>query len=148
MWTKHPFLMISLFGLGIGLLGPVIGLSVVLSRPPDGAISLPKCSTSSISPSDPSVTLMASLPQPMATFLVGHHLLVLVPKGVGYLHIANDNVLRSECSVVLANHSTEVVVTALASGQSNIGAEPTVRLQAEIPAFGAHVIVRRVPRSR
>jgi len=146
--TKHRLFTVSLFGLAIGLVGLVIGLSVVLSHPSDGAISFPGCSTSSISPSDPSVTLTASLPEPTATVLVGHHLLVFVPKSVGYLHIAKDNVLRSECSVVLANQSTEVVVRAIAPGESNIGAEPTVRLQAEIPAFGAQVMVRGDPQSR
>jgi hypothetical protein len=144
MSTKRSVLTLSLFGPLIVLLGLIIGLDAVRSHPTDGAISLPKCSQSSMSPSDPSMTLTASLPQPMATVLVGHHLVVVVPRGVGFFHIVNDKALRSVCASVLPDHSTEVVVTAVASGESNIGGEAAgLGGHVAVPYFGARVEVRR-----
>ncbi len=133
------------FGPLIVLLGLIVGLSLVPPHPLDGAISFPRCSASATSLGGTSVTLTASLPQPRATVLVGHHLLVLVPHGVGFFHIVNDKALHSVCASVLTDHDTEVVVTALAPGQSNIGAESTVVPGPAMGAvFGAHVEVSKV----
>ncbi len=105
-------------------------------------------STSSISLGDPSVTMTSSLQQPVATVLVGHHLVVVVPHGVRFFHIVNDKVLRSVCASVLPHDSTEVVVQALASGQSDLGGADTgLGGGGSVPVFGAHVEVRKFPPS-
>jgi hypothetical protein len=94
------------------------------------------------------VTMTASLPQPVATVLVGHHLVVVVPHDVGFFRIMNDKALRSVCASVLPDHSTEVLLTALAPGQSNLGGEATgLGGHVAVPLFGAHVEIRRPPPS-
>jgi hypothetical protein len=126
----------------IVLLGLIIGLGVARANSPDGAISLPRCPASSISLGDPSVTLTALLPQPTATVLVGHHLRVLVPDGLGFFHIANDKALRSECASLLSDRSTDIVVTALAPGKSYLSSTPTgLGPNQAIPIYAANVEV-------
>jgi hypothetical protein len=143
MRIKHVRL-VSLTVLAVVLFGLLVGLGVAFSHPPS-AVSAPRCSASSSSTSDASVTLRTSLPYTLATLLVDHRLIVLMPGHLSQFNISNKAVLRSVCSSVLADHNTEIVLTALAPGQSNLGATDLKGLgpAMAISVFGAKVVVIR-----